>query len=141
MSEKLRVGVVGYSDKKFDEAIAKALLLIGFKVSGAEDKDADKVVVISGLTDLGIPSIAYKIAKERGWKTSGIACKKAEEYDKFPCDEEKIIGEDWGDESETFLNSIDVLIRVGGGEQSMKEVKKAKEMKLQVYEYDLPIAK
>jgi len=34
MTEKLRVGVVGYSDKKFDKTIAKALLLIGFKVSG-----------------------------------------------------------------------------------------------------------
>jgi len=141
MAETLKIGVVGYSGKPFDKVIAKALLLIGFKVSGAEDKDADKVIVVSGLTDLGIPSIAYNIAKERGWKTSGIACKKAAEYDKFPCDEEKIIGEDWGDESETFLNSIDVLIRVGGGEQSMKEVKRAKEMKLQVFEYDLPIMK
>lgn len=44
-------------------------------------------------------------------------------------------------ETETFLNNIDVLIRVGGGKPSMEEVEKAKEMKLQVFEYDLPITK
>jgi len=140
-AKKFRVGVVGYSGKPFNKDIAKALLLIAFKVLGAEDKDKGEVVVVSGLTNLGIPALAYQIAKERGWQTWGIACKKAAEYEKFPCDQEALIGEDWGEESVHFLNNIDVLVRVGGGEQSMKEAKMAKEKHLPVYEYDLPITK
>lgn len=137
-----KIGVTGYSSKPFDKDLGKALLLIAFKVVGANEMDKNEVKVVSGLTDLGIPALAYQIAKENGWKTKGIACPKAEEYAKFPCDEVEIIGKDWGDESDTFLADIDVLIRVGGGVQALAEAKKAKEvLKIPVYEYDLPIKK
>lgn len=39
----------------------------------------------------------------------------------FPCNRQTIVGERWGDESETFLSSIDVLLRFGGGPQSQAE--------------------
>ncbi len=50
-----------------------------------------------------------------------------------------MIGDEWGDESEKFLDSIDVLVRIGGGKQSMAEVKKAKEMGIKVIEHELEI--
>lgn len=132
--KRFRVGVVGYSDKKFDKKKALELIQEGFDDVIGSKKDVE---IVSGLTDLGIPAIAYKEAVKRGYRTTGIACCKAEEFKCFPCDKIVTIGEDWGDESKTFLDNIDVLIRVGGGKQTKKEVSMAKERGLKVVEFDL----
>ena len=76
---------------------------------------------MSGLTNLGVPRIAYEEAIKLGLRTVGIACKQAEQYECFPCDEVILVGDNWGDESRAFLASIDVLLRVGGGKQSVAE--------------------
>lgn len=130
-----RVGVVGYSDDKFDKKEAKELIEKAF--DKVKDEYGDNITVVSGYAAMGIPLLAYKEAVKREWKTKGIACKKADEYEKFPVDSFEIVGDDWGDESETFLNDIDVLIKIGGGEQSKDEAKKAKDMDLKVFEYKL----
>lgn len=82
-------------------------------------------------------SLAYRAANLRGWKTSGIACAKAEEYKCFGVDERKIIGDNWGDESETFLKEVDVVVRIGGGKQSLNEVKTFSANGGRTYEYEL----
>jgi len=132
-----RIGVVGYSGAKFDLTIAKALLEIALDLMDLIHED-NEFAIVSGYTDLGIPALAYRSAGKRGWKTVGIACEKAEEYDVFDVDEKIIEGKEWGDESETFLDNIDVLIRIRCGVQSFDEVKAAKDKGLDVYEYDLP---
>jgi len=133
-----KIGVVGYSDDKvFDHIIAKALLSIAFdvieKVFPSEDLE-----IVSGLTDMGIPGIAYRMAEKRGWKTVGISAKEAKEYSCYAVDKEIIVGEKFGDESEKFIEYIDCLVRVGGGKQSLKETEMAKNKEIPVYEYDLP---
>lgn len=131
------IGVVGYSGGKFNEEVAKALLAIALDVVEEEHKDKEYNLV-SGWTKMGVPALAYELADKRGWKTTGIACKKAYENELYPVDESKVVGSEWGDESETFLDSIDILIRIGGGEQSKNEVKIAEKRNIPVYEYDLP---
>ena len=128
----MRIGVIGYSSQNFDQRKAKRLLHQAFdKIPLGEH------TVVSGLTNLGIPALAYKEAKRRSWKTAGIACAKAFDYPRFPVDEVRIVGENWGDESETFLEDIALLIRIGGGKQSQAETKSAKQMKLEVWEFEL----
>jgi len=135
------IGVVGYSDDKvFSHDIAKALLAIAFDVV-SEDLKSDDYALVSGLTNMGVPKLAYEMAEKRGWKTVGLSAKEAKEYDCFPVDEEIIVGEHFGDESKEFIDYIDCLIRVGGGEQSMKETEMAKKKDIPVYEYDLPETK
>jgi len=46
-------------------------------------------------------------------------------------------GQDWGDESEKFLSMLDVLYKIGGGNQSITEFEKAKELGIEVHEYEL----
>jgi len=133
----LNVGIVGYSGAKFNEDVAKVLLAIALDVVAEEHGD-DDYALVTGLTDMGIPAIAYRMADKRNWKTVGIACEKANDCDCYKVDEEIIEGKEWGDESQTFLDYIDCLIRIGGGKQSIEETKKAKEMGMDVYEYDLP---
>ena len=135
----VNIGIVGYSSGKFDEKIAKALMAIAFDIV-EENHPSKEYMVVSGLTDMGIPSIAYNMAKKRGWKTMGVACSQARDYDCFPVDEEIIEGDEWGDESSTFLDQLDVFIRIGGGEQSLEETEAARSRKKikGVYEYDLP---
>lgn len=68
---KKKVGVIGYSKQKFDKAKAKKLLRQGFRKFDVKAGDE----VVSGLTDLGIPAIAYRLADEVGATTIGIVCK------------------------------------------------------------------
>lgn len=133
---ELRIGVVGYSTQEFNQDDAKIFIESAF--DGIQEKYPNyKMIVVSGLTNLGIPALAYAEAVKRGWKTIGIACKKAVEYDLFPVDSKIIIGDEWGQESETFLNNIDVLVRVGGGKQSLKETSAFKSIGKPVIEFEL----
>jgi hypothetical protein len=132
--KKMEIGVIGYSAQKFDEEQAKKLILLGLEKVKAKKGDH----LVSGLTNLGIPKLAYEIATNMGLITVGIACKLANDYDLFPVDIKIIKGDKWGDESETFLNYIDTLIKVGGGPQSEKEYEKFKGPK---FKFELPAIK
>jgi hypothetical protein len=96
------------------------------------------VEIVSVLTDMGLPAIAYRVATELNYQTIGIACSLANNHKLYPVDEMTIVGDQWGDESETFLSSIDVLVRVGGGEQSEQECISAKERSIPTMEFELP---
>ncbi|KYK27107.1 hypothetical protein AYK26_00205 [Euryarchaeota archaeon SM23-78] len=137
---KLRLGVVGYCPPaKFDVKKAEALVNQGYNRVVADFPDTENTVV-SGLTNVGVLKIAYEQAKRRGWRTAGVACEKVYEFQDnwFPVDEKPvIIGENWGDESQTFLETIDVLLRVGGGIQSIREAIQTRAMGKPVYEYEL----
>ncbi len=126
----VNIGVIGYSAKSFNKN--KARIIIQETYDELEEK-YNTVCIVSGYTNIGIPKIAYEEACKRNWKTIGIACKKAHNYETFPVDKSIIVGEEWGDESDEFLNNIDVIIKIGGGEQSMKEINKAKQKNIPIY--------
>lgn len=136
MDKSIYVGVMGYSSQKFDVNRANAYLSQAFDLIKIEFPN-QPIVIVSGYTNLGIPALAYAEAVHRGWKTAGVACSKAKNYECFPCDEIHIIGENWGDESSSFLNMCQIFIRVGGGRQSLREATQAKVDKKPVYEYEL----
>lgn len=131
----LKVGIIGYSSQAFNKDAARTILLERFQkliqVHGAN------IEIISGLTWLGIPGLAYEVARSLGLKTVGIACSKAFDHKIFPCDRSIIIGSQWGDESGLFLDSIDLLIRIGGGKQSLRECQLAKEKGIPLEEFEL----
>jgi len=127
----MKVGIIGYSNQSFNKQ--KAREEIKRIYDELEDKH-NNISIVSGYTNLGIPKIAYEEATEKGWETVGIACKKASNYETYPVDKFVIVGEDWGDESELFLNSIDILVKIGGGKQSDEECRKAKEKNIIIYE-------
>ena len=133
----IKIGVVGYSMQKFDKEKAIKYLKQVFDLIEKQHPDGRKTVV-SGLIDLGIPALAYREAVKRNWKVEGIACSKALDYVWFPVSDVIIKGDNWGDESEMFLNSISILVRIGGGEQSMRETEMAKNMRdIDILEYEL----
>ena len=133
----LRIGVVGYSDEKKIDKFLKSREGILHNLSWGLSRIQRQLETIngickefelvSGLTDVGIPGIAYHFVstgnmnKEIFTKTVGFACAKAKDFPQFPVDEKHIIGTEWGDESSAFLDYIDGLIRIGDGEQSIKE--------------------
>jgi len=137
---KLYVGVVGYSQQEFDETEATIILEEAFddiETEYVDNGDFDEIVVVSGLTNIGIPSIAYQVADDRGYETVGIAPDEATEYELYDVDEIYWVGEKFGDESQAFIDMIDIIIRVGGGEQAHKEVEMADDEDISVIEYDL----
>lgn len=133
--DKLRIGVVGYSTKYFNKKDTRAKL--EKMIKNITRKNKLPVSIVSGLTNIGISAIAYQIALEYGYKTVGYACKKALDMELFDVDKKNIIGNNWGDESEEFLNNIDILVKAGGGEQSKDEVQKAKKLGIEVHECEI----
>ena len=136
----LYVGVVGYSTQQFDEQDAREILeeaLDEIEDMYVETGEYDEIAIVSGLTSIGIPKIAYQIADNRDYITVGVAPEEANDYDLYNVDEIIYEGENFGDESETFIDMIDVLIKVGGGDQSQKELEMAEEEKLSVLDFDL----
>ena len=131
------VGIIGYSGSKFDLNLGEKLIKQSF--DELETKFGNNIVIVSGLTNIGIPGLAYKEAFTRGWKTCGIASKKAENHECFKCDEVIIVGDNWGDESLTFLNKIDIIVKIGGGKQSVREFEEAKKMNKITFEHELPV--
>jgi hypothetical protein len=137
MMTQLKIGVVGYSGRMFSTDEAQRLLEELFDQVIHEHPKATSFVVVSGLTALGIPDLAYHEAVRRGWQTEGIACSKAKEYKCFPVDKCTIIGNKWGEESEFFLSNIDVIVRIGGGIQSLAEVQAFEDRGGKAYEREL----
>ncbi len=140
-NNELRLGVVGYCPpSKFDESKALEYIIDGYnKIQ--QDFPYKNITVVSGLTNVGVIKIAYEEAKRRNWKTAGVACKKAYDYKEswFAVDESPVIvGEKWGDESSTFTNSIDTILKIGGGPQSIREFEEIRKEGKPVYQYDLP---
>lgn len=136
----LYVGVVGYSTQQFDEQDAREILeeaLDDIEDEYVETGDYDEIAIVSGLTNMGIPKIAYQVADDRGYITVGVAPEEANDYELYSVDEIVYEGESFGDESETFIDLIDVLIKIGGGDQSQKELEMAEEEKMSVLDFDL----
>ena len=136
----LNVGVVGYSSQKFDEAEAREILEEAFddiEDEYIETGDYEEINIVSGLTNMGIPKVAYEIADERGYNTMGVAPEEADDYDLYNVDEIIYEGQNFGDESEVFIDNIDVLVKVGGGDQSQHELELAEAEDISVLEFDL----
>lgn len=114
----LRVGVVDTlgGSEDFDEDQTRKYLLEAF--SKIKAKEGPNVEIVSGWIWCGVSGLAYEIATAFDWNTVGVACAKAKDAECFPCDRVIIVGNEWGDESDQFLSSIDLLIKVGGDNQS-----------------------
>ncbi|HSX03014.1 MAG TPA: hypothetical protein VLI05_06945 [Candidatus Saccharimonadia bacterium] len=136
----LQIGVVGYCEPtKFDKDEAGRMVREAFDELARRHRWR-RITVVSGLTNTGVLAIAYKEAAARGWRTVGIACSRADGYDCFPVDERYIFGHRWGHESPWFLRRIrrGWLVRVGGGEQALRETKEHKAAGGRALEYELP---
>jgi hypothetical protein len=122
------IGVIGYSDNKCKTELARGLVEIGIleaaKALGCTHlTELHQYAICSGLTNLGIPALAYEWAKAHSLFTIGIACSRAVEHSCYPVDETLFVGDNWGDESGEFLARVDALVQVGGGDQSFAEAK------------------
>lgn len=119
----LKFGVVGYSLPDFDHRRAKALLEEAFDLLITLHRP-ENIQVVSGLTNVGIPRLAYELGQARNYRCIGISSAQAlaVKYGLWPVDEQIIVGIEFGDESQAFIDCLDVLIRIGGGPQSLREV-------------------
>ena len=126
--EIFKIGVIGSLKPNFDIEDAKEKITesIDLILSYHPNKSYK---VISVMTNEGIPKHAYDIAKEKyKFTTVGYASQMIFQgkYGVYPVDEQKIVGEKYGDECQYLINNIDCLIRIGGGYQSNYEVEEFK---------------
>lgn len=118
----MKIGVVGFSRSSFDKktAILKLRNILEFL---AEGKNPKEIEVVSGYTNMGVPRIAYRLADDMGLVTVGFSAQQALRVRAglYPVQKKILVGERFGDESEAFIEYIDILIRMGGGPQSRHE--------------------
>ena len=134
----MKIGFVGYSGKEFDQEKAKEIIENIFKSidKGTREK-LGEIEIVGGTTNLGVNKLIYKESEKYGYKTVGFMCEEGFNYELYPVTKLIVKGQSWGDESEEFLNYIDKIYRIGGGLQSHKEVKMAKEKGIEVIEFDV----
>lgn len=120
----MKIGVVGFSQHNIDEDLARNILSKSFQQLIERHPHHVPIEIVSGLTNIGIPRIAYQIADELGFITIGISAERAKQVrcGVYPVHRRIIEGKEFGDESLIFIDYIDCLIRVGGGKQSHHEV-------------------
>lgn len=121
----MKIGVVGYSSTKFDLNLAVKMMQSAVDIFVSKNTESENIEIVSGLTNIGVPRIAYQLADRRNFITVGISAEQAFQVHCgiYPVDKQIIHGMNFGDESEIFIGYIDFLIRIGGGRQSHKEVK------------------
>jgi hypothetical protein len=125
IKDVIKIGFVGYSNEsKYNESEAKKIIKNIFDKLEKFDQDLQ---IVSGFTNVGIPKLVYEEAEKRNMYTIGLSAEEAKEYELHDVNAEIIVGKKFGDESEFFINYIDALIKIGGGEQSEKELKMAKD--------------
>ena len=119
----MKIGVVGFSRSQFDKKMA-ILKLRNILEKLTIGKTPASIEIISGYTNMGVPRIAYRLADDMGFKTVGFSAKQALRVRAgvYPVKEVILEGERFGEESQKFIEYIDVLVRIGGGPQSRKEV-------------------
>lgn len=132
----LSVGFVGYSAPCFSLADAEQLVGEAFAMVQALGPIRE---VVSGLTDMGVPALVYRKADQLGLHTVGLSCQAALAYPLYPVNETVLIGEDWNDprESQALIERVDVLVKIGGGPQSILEADMARQAGLMVIEFSL----
>jgi len=125
--KKVVVLVSGYCPPTVvDETLARARVVEAFDAIAKAHPEA-QIEVVSGLTNVGVMVHAYEEGQKRDWRLAGYACQKAAGYDKFPVAEEHIVGANWGDESNDFVNhAINsgfpfYMVNVAGGKQAERE--------------------
>ena len=112
-TESLREALAQHNStaQKYDKRVRQVLRTCYDKFGRAAKASGTKMEVVSGWTNDGVNAVAYQLAKERGWKTEGIACKEAvESRPLYACDRTVCAGTKPGDEKKTLVKRIDMLV-------------------------------
>ena len=119
----MKIGIVGFSRSRFDKKMA-ILKLRNILEQLIDQQDHSTIEIVSGYTNMGVPRIAYRLADDMGLTTVGFSAKQALNVrcGVYPVKKVILEGERFGDESKKFIDYIDILVRIGGGPQSRKEV-------------------
>jgi len=120
----MKIGIVGHSANNIDEKLGSKLLDQMISEIVSINTMSENVEIVTGLTNIGVPKLAYQIADNRSYFKVGISAQQAYEVKcgVYPVDTVIIVGQKFGDESAAFIEYIDYLVRLGGGKQSANEV-------------------
>ena len=129
----IKIGVIGITEKNDPKNTGSyygtVFTMLSCMQNMARKKYGNDVVfeLVFGLTDVGVNQCVHDIATNK-WKqlgdmkTIGFACSKSSEFPRLlTVDEKHIVGAESGDESEPFVDFIDALLKIGGGDKETKE--------------------
>ena len=125
------VGVAGFSgqwapaklaaDPSLKASADAATVALREHLKKLKEEYGDKLVISSGATMEGVPKIIYEICAQEKIAAMGVACEKAFDYSLGAMKYLVIEGQNWGDESPSFLKTSDEFVLLGGGGQAKRE--------------------
>ncbi|MFT4977926.1 MAG: hypothetical protein ACI8S6_003833 [Myxococcota bacterium] len=98
----------------------------------ASEAHGERLWVVSGATDVGVPGLTHRLCRAAGIQTAGLTAAQGLEYSLAPLDMLIVVGERFGDESDDLLALCDALIILGGGPQAEREARGALEVGIPV---------
>ncbi|MDD5456229.1 MAG: hypothetical protein PHV30_04265 [Candidatus Margulisbacteria bacterium] len=117
--DKLRLGFAGNSGRKTD--VGRHKLILSSLMLNTNPKYHDLLENVSGMTAIGGVKSFYEVSNEMNISSSGIMSSKGIGYKLANTQRMIVWGSEWGSESEVFLQSIDILLILGGGGQTATE--------------------
>lgn len=122
-----------------NNAVSKAFSMV------MEKFPAKHHIMVSGLTDVGVHSRAYREAEALHWELHGVACARAFEHKVYPVKKAVICGRAWDDFEEfdgfvqhvLSLNAPIVLLNIGGGYGANTVMEAFGHLGAYTYEYKL----
>lgn len=126
------VGVAGYSGQWAPAKLAAdpnlkvladaAVSALSEQLKALKSKYGEKLIISSGATMEGVPKIIYDLCVEQGVPAIGVACAKAFKYPLATMKYLVVEGQEWGEESASFISLADELVVLGGGGQAKREM-------------------
>jgi histidinol-phosphate/aromatic aminotransferase/cobyric acid decarboxylase-like protein len=133
MSNKVRIGVVGYMNEKHDPIEVWKAVARGYNSVMDTIPRNQKIEVVSNWVDKGVAAAAYRQAAQKGWKTIAAAPDTALNYKLFPVDDARRLGKKWEDMTK-IVEHIDVLVAVGRNDIVNAIVKESRKRGIPVHD-------
>lgn len=86
------------------------------------EQHRERLIVATGATNTGVLQLTYALCVALGIPTASAAPDRALSYELGPLRYVLPTGQEFGDESDRFVNICDEFILLGGGKQSHREV-------------------
>ena len=126
------VGVLGYAGRwertglrgaALHPLVAAARAALRDQLLALQAQHGPQLAMASGATNRGVLQLAYELCAELGITALGVAPEQVLNYPLAPMDYLLLVGRRFGDESAAFVRISDVLLLLGGGEQSEREIR------------------
>ena len=108
LNEYFIVGIIGPKTKDYDNTESYIIQSLLDEAISAEDV---QFAIATSMIDIGMNAVAHRWAWNRGIPVIGVTTPKCWEFPCWMAQKRIIVGEDWGDENQSFVAILNALVK------------------------------